>query len=96
MTALEPLIQPCSRVWVAHGAGTADRVMVDWRDGLDVPPANPFYRLRLVWPDDDDERRYYDGFSNDVSWPLCHRAPPSSHSSTQTDGSVRCCRTLHG
>ena len=33
-------------IWVAHGAGTADRTVIDWRDGLDVPPANPMYRLR--------------------------------------------------
>ncbi len=33
VTALEPLIRACSGVWVAHGAGTADRAVVDWRDG---------------------------------------------------------------
>ena len=52
VTALEPLIRACSGVWVAHGAGTADRAVVDRRDGLDVPPANPQYRLRRVWLDD--------------------------------------------
>lgn len=78
VTALEPLIQACSGVWVAHGAGTADRVVVDWRDGLDVPPANSPYRLRRVWLDDDEERGYYYGFSNEGLWPLCHQAhvPP--------------------
>src|SRR5437870_7122387 len=49
VTALEPLVHACSGVWVAHGAGTADKVVVDARDGLDVPPANPMYRLRRVW-----------------------------------------------
>ena len=74
VTALEPLIQACSGVWVAHGAGTADRVVVDRRDGLDVPPANPLYRLRRVWLDADEARGYYDGFANEGLWPLCHRA----------------------
>src|SRR5688572_27285969 len=48
VTALEPLVQACSGVWVAHGAGTADRAIVDRRDGLDVPPASSQYRLRRV------------------------------------------------
>lgn len=74
VTALEPLIQACSGVWVAHGAGTADRVVVDKRDGLDVPLANPLYRLRRVWLDEREERGYYYGFANEGLWPLCHRA----------------------
>jgi len=73
VTALEPLLESCSGVWVAHGAGTADRVVVDSRDGLDVPPANPLYRLRRVWLDDQEARGYYLGFSNEGLWPLCHR-----------------------
>ena len=74
VTALEPLVQACSGIWVAHGAGTADRAVVDRRDGLDVPPASPMYRLRRVWLDDDEERGYYYGFANEGLWPLCHRA----------------------
>jgi trehalose 6-phosphate synthase len=74
VTALEPLIQACSGVWVAHGAGTADRDVVDGRDRLDVPPANPRYRLRRVWLDGQEERAYYYGFANEGLWPLCHRA----------------------
>jgi trehalose 6-phosphate synthase len=74
VTALEPLIQACGGTWVAHGAGTADRITVDQRNGLNVPPANPRYRLRRVWLDADEERRYYDGFANEGLWPLCHRA----------------------
>jgi len=74
VTALEPVIRASSGVWVAHGSGTADRIMVDERDGLDVPPAKPQYRLRRVWLDRDEERHYYDGFANEGLWPLCHRA----------------------
>jgi trehalose 6-phosphate synthase len=74
VTALEPLVRACSGVWVAHGAGTADRAVVDRRDGLNVPPANPQYRLRRVWLDAAEERGYYYGFANEGLWPLCHRA----------------------
>jgi trehalose 6-phosphate synthase len=74
VTALEPLVRACSGTWVAHGAGSADRATVDHRDRLDVPPATPRYRLRRVWLDADEERRYYCGFANEGLWPLCHRA----------------------
>lgn len=52
VTALEPLVEACRGVWVAHGAGSADRMVVDRCDGLNVPPATPLYRLRRVWLDD--------------------------------------------
>jgi trehalose 6-phosphate synthase len=73
VTALEPVIQACSGVWVAHGAGTADRLVVDRWDRVEVPPTNPQYRLRRVWLSDSEERGYYYGFSNEGLWPLCHR-----------------------
>lgn len=74
VTALEPLLEACHGVWVAHGAGTADRDVVEWRDGLEVPPDRPSYRLRRVWLTAEEERRYYYGFANEALWPLCHRA----------------------
>lgn len=33
---------------MAQGAGTADGVVVDWRDGLDVPPASIDRRRDVV------------------------------------------------
>jgi trehalose 6-phosphate synthase len=74
VTALEPLIEACSGVWIGHGAGTADRAVVDAHDGIDVPPDAPRYRLRRVWLDPAEERGYYYGFANEGLWPLCHRA----------------------
>jgi trehalose 6-phosphate synthase len=75
VTALEPLIHACSGVWVAHGAGTADRAVVDERDGIDVSLSHARYRLRRVWLDAAEERGYYYGFANEGLWPLCHRTP---------------------
>src|SRR5437764_1446237 len=74
VTALEPLLHACSGTWVAHGAGTADRAVVDGRDGLNAPAEGPPYRLRRVWLDERERRGYYDGFANEGLWPLCHRA----------------------
>jgi trehalose 6-phosphate synthase len=74
VNAVEPLVRACSGVWVAHGAGPADRSAVDARDGLAVPPESPSYRLRRVWLNEVEEQGYYDGFANEALWPLCHRA----------------------
>jgi trehalose 6-phosphate synthase len=74
VTALEPIMRACSGVWVAHGAGTADRETVDRYDQLRVPPDDPSYTLRRVWLTDEQEQGYYYGFSNEGLWPLCHLA----------------------
>ena len=72
VTALEPLVEACAGIWVAHGAGNADTAFADVRGGLGVPPANPQYRLRYVRLTDREHRGYYYGFANEGLWPLCH------------------------
>jgi trehalose 6-phosphate synthase len=73
-TALDPVMQTCGSVWIAHGSGTADRAVVDEHDRISVPDANPMYTLRRVWLTKVEEQGYYYGFSNDALWPLCHVA----------------------
>jgi trehalose 6-phosphate synthase len=73
VTALEPLVARCAGTWVAHGAALDGHGCVDHRDGLNVPPANPRYRLRYVRLPEDEHRGYYYGFANEGLWPLCHR-----------------------
>ena len=72
VTALEPLVETWSGTWVALGAGSADREVVDERDGLQVSPAGGRYRLRYVWLAEEEHEGYYCGFSNEGLWPLCH------------------------
>jgi trehalose-6-phosphate synthase len=74
VTALEPIMRACSGVWVAHGAGNADRDTVDRNDQIRVPPDDPSYTLRRVWLSAEQEQGYYLGFSNEGIWPLCHLA----------------------
>jgi trehalose 6-phosphate synthase/phosphatase len=74
VTALEPIMRACSGVWVAHGAGSADRETVDRYDQIQVPPDDPAYTLRRVWLSVEQEQGYYYGFSNEGLWPLCHLA----------------------
>ena len=74
VTALEPVMRACSGTWIAHGAGNADRDVVDADDRVGVPPDKPAYRLRRVWLTPEEESGYYYGFSNEGLWPLCHIA----------------------
>jgi len=74
VTALEPVMRACSGVWVAHGAGAADRQTVDERDRIRVPPSERSYWLRRVWLSPEEEAGYYYGFANEGLWPLCHIA----------------------
>jgi trehalose 6-phosphate synthase len=74
VTAIEPVLRACDGVWVAHGSGNADGLMVDRFDRLRVPPDDPRYTLRRVWLTGEEEQGYYDGFSNEGLWPLCHIA----------------------
>ena len=74
VTAIEPVLRACDGVWVASGSGDADSQTVDEFDRLRVPPHDPRYTLRRVWLSNDEEACYYDGFSNEGLWPLCHIA----------------------
>jgi len=74
VTALEPIMRACAGVWIAHGAGAADRETVDRFDQIRVPPDDPAYTLRRVWLTTEQEQGYYYGFSNEGLWPLCHLA----------------------
>jgi trehalose 6-phosphate synthase len=73
VTALEPIVETCGGVWVAHGSGNADRQVVDTGDGVDIPAAQRAYRLRRVWLSEHEYQGYYEGFANEGLWPLCHR-----------------------
>jgi len=70
--ALDPVMRASKQTWIAHGAGDADRKVVDSRDRVAVPPDKPEYTLRRVWLTQEEVEGYYLGFSNGTLWPLCH------------------------
>lgn len=72
--ALDALMRERGGVWIAHGAGDADGEVVDEHDRVGVPPDQPSYTLRRIWLTGEEEQRYYNGFSNEGLWPLCHVA----------------------
>ena len=81
-------VVPPSGLVTALGAGSARmrrrlggqrqrrrrRSTVDEFDRLRVPPDDPRYTLRRVWLSEQEESQYYEGFSNEGLWPLCHIA----------------------
>jgi trehalose 6-phosphate synthase len=74
VTSLDPVMQACNGMWVAHGSGDADHKVVDSQGKVKVPPANPAYTLKRVWLTKEEENGYYYGYSNEALWPLCHTA----------------------
>lgn len=74
VTAIEPIMQACGGMWIAHGSGNADKLVVDEKDTIGVPPGDPLYTLKRVWLTKEEIKGFYDGFSNEGLWPLCHIA----------------------
>ncbi len=72
VAALDPVMRVCNGVWLAHGSGEADRLVVDDKNKIMVPPENPSYVLKRVWLTKEEEDGYYYGFANEGIWPLCH------------------------
>ena len=72
--ALDSLLKERGGTWIAHGAGDADRIVVDEHDRVQVPPDDPAYTLKRIWLSAEEEQRYYGGFSNEGLWPTCHIA----------------------
>ena len=70
--ALDALMRERGGVWIAHGAGPADRLVVDPTDKVRVPPESPSYVLRRLWLEEPTFSAYYGGFANEGLWPLCH------------------------
>jgi len=72
VTAMDPVLRATDGMWLAHGAGNADREVVDKKNQVRVPPWKPSYTLKRVWLSEEEEKGYYYGFSNEGLWPLCH------------------------
>ncbi|WP_447978921.1 alpha,alpha-trehalose-phosphate synthase (UDP-forming) [Candidatus Nitrospira bockiana] len=71
-SALDPVLKRVGGVWVAWGSGQADREATGADDRLAVPPEAPAYYLRRVWLTEDETQGGYQGYANEVLWPLCH------------------------
>jgi len=67
-------MEACGGMWIAHGSGPADKEVVDAEGKVRVPHDEPKYTLKRIWLSAKEIKRYYNGFSNEALWPLCHMA----------------------
>ncbi|MBI5530972.1 MAG: trehalose-6-phosphate synthase [Candidatus Doudnabacteria bacterium] len=74
VTALEPIMEACGGMWLAHGSGSADKITSDAEGKIQVPPEEPQYTLKRIWLNEKEIQGHYVGFSNEALWPLCHMA----------------------
>lgn len=79
VTAIEPIIRAVGGTWIAHGSGSADRLVVDERSRIGLPQDDPKYVLQRVWLTRGEEDGYYYGLSNTAIWPLCHHVYTRPH-----------------
>ena len=71
-SALDPVLKRLGGVWIAWGSGEADRSATGPDGTLAVPPESPAYSLRRVWLTPEEIKGGYQGYANEVLWPLCH------------------------
>jgi len=71
-SVLDPVLKRIGGVWIAWGSGEADRAVADPEGRVAVPPDAPAYSLRRVWLTADEVKGGYQGYANQVLWPLCH------------------------
>ena len=71
VTALEPIMEACGGMWLAHGSGDGDKKTADADGKLRVPPDEPQYTLKRLFLTPKEIKGYYVGFSNEALWPLC-------------------------
>jgi trehalose 6-phosphate synthase len=74
VAAIDPVMQACNGIWVAHSSGDADHKVTDSQGKVKVPPEKPSYTLKRIWLTKEEENGYYYGYSNEALWPLCHTA----------------------
>jgi alpha,alpha-trehalose-phosphate synthase [UDP-forming] len=70
--ALDSMAAACNATWVCHGDGNADFKVTNDRGEIMVPPDNPRYTLKRIRLTKQEVAEYYEGFSNETLWPLCH------------------------
>ncbi|HVH86110.1 MAG TPA: trehalose-6-phosphate synthase, partial [Terriglobales bacterium] len=69
VTALEPVLQQHGGMWVGN-AGTQDSL--ELQQQLDAATKGGNFRYVPVILTDEEQTKYYEGFSNEVLWPLFH------------------------
>ncbi len=71
-TLLELIARVSHGTYVAHGAGSADKQVVDEKNCVMMPPKEKLFTLKRVFLSKKELENFYYGFANQTLWPLCH------------------------
>ena len=71
-TLLELIAQVSQGTYIAHGAGSADKQVVDKNNCIKMPPKEKLFNLKRVFLSKKEMENFYYGFANQTLWPLCH------------------------
>ena len=74
VTALHPVMQAAQGTWIAAGSRPSDFQVLDKDHKVMLPPEDPSYSLRRISLSKEDLDGYYNGYSGEGLWPLCHIA----------------------
>ena len=76
--ALDPIAQISQGVFIARAKTGADKEIVDRDNNVKIQGDLGSYTLKRIFIGGEEEQDYYNGFSNQTLWPLCHVAfqPP--------------------
>ena len=72
LSALIPLIEVSGGTWIGHAASKKERAFPQRNGQESASTSHGPYQLRHVEIEAQDYQRYYNGFSNQGLWPLCH------------------------
>jgi len=70
IAALQSVMEACGGTWLAYGSGDADRETADKDGKIAVPPDEPRYTLKRVWPKVKEAEGHY-RFSVEAMYTLC-------------------------
>ncbi len=71
---LDMVIKATGGTYVAHGDGNADKLVVNDKGIIKMPPREKSYSLKRVFLTKEEVENYYFGFANQTLWPLFHVA----------------------
>lgn len=71
-TLLDLIARASKGIYVAHGDGNADKLVVNDNNIIKMPSHEESYCLKRVFLSKKELENYYFGFANQTLWPLCH------------------------
>lgn len=72
--ALDPIAKASNCTYITRGKTEADREVLDKNGKITIESYNGSYTIKRIFLKPDEFDDYYNGFSNQTLWPMCHVA----------------------